>query len=754
MSVNYKIGADVGNFKQGMAEAQASLRTLDAALKNNEASFKAGGDSQVYMEQKSKLLNDKMKQQKQLASQLQDQLKKMRENGVRPTSTEYQNLQTKLLNAQTAMNETKVALDNLDGSQQQAATSAGNLADSINSIGKKISLEQVISGIGSITSALETAAGKAVNLGETIWNNVMSSAQWADDSATMALMYGVDLDTFLRVQKLVQNGMDTSVEAILKSQQKLTKQVGSGAANDVLEELGLMVETVGKFGSTSAAAKDPADLFWDAGKAIMALGDAYEQEEKAQKLFGKSWRELIPLFTQFSSQEEYEKALENVNVNTEDEVNDLALLNDKVAELQGNLQTLMNKGWAALAPALTSASEALNGLLSRVLEYLDSAEGQEALKTMSDSISSLFDDLGKIDPESVVQNLTSVFDKIVGGFKWLGENKDSVVEALKYIVAGWAGLKITGGALTVLELISGLRGLSGNGTPSGNEGGQAATVAGGGTSWLGRMISGASAKVSAMNASNVGLWGAILQDYFYNNTYTGQVARNTGSLLEGVKQGTAHFGETVRANAASFAGDWAGVAQEAYRASWWDDIFEYYAKQAETLKKNMELSAEELQKWGLIAPSASESSILGKPGQLIEEWEALFGDNKVEVPTEPEVPENAAEDIASQIGTVTVPIRLGTRDIWASFTGGAGAGGSHGQLMQMHANGIWSVPFDNYPALLHRGERVVPAREVGSRSFNSNVYVEKMVMNNGTDAQGLANAMTAANRRRMSGYGS
>jgi len=27
-------------------------------------------------------------------------------------------------------------------------------------------------------------------------------------------------------------------------------------------------------------------------------------------------------------------------------------------------------------------------------------------------------------------------------------------------------------------------------------------------------------------------------------------------------------------------------------------------------------------------------------------------------------------------------------------------------------------------------------------------------MNNGADAQGLANAMAAANRRRMSGYGS
>jgi len=48
---------------------------------------------------------------------------------------------------------------------------------------------------------------------------------------------------------------------------------------------------------------------------------------------------------------------------------------------------------------------------------------------------------------------------------------------------------------------------------------------------------------------------------------------------------------------------------------------------------------------------------------------------------------------------------------------------------------------------------VVPAREVSSRSYNSNLYVEKMYMSNGADAQGLADAMAAANRRTVNSYG-
>ena len=75
-------------------------------------------------------------------------------------------------------------------------------------------------------------------------------------------------------------------------------------------------------------------------------------------------------------------------------------------------------------------------------------------------------------------------------------------------------------------------------------------------------------------------------------------------------------------------------------------------------------------------------------------------------------------------------------------------------MMMEHANGLSFVPFDGYPAILHRGERVMPAREVASRSFSSNLYVESMVMNGGADADGLAQAIAARNQRVMAGFGS
>ena len=119
---------------------------------------------------------------------------------------------------------------------------------------------------------------------------------------------------------------------------------------------------------------------------------------------------------------------------------------------------------------------------------------------------------------------------------------------------------------------------------------------------------------------------------------------------------------------------------------------------------------------------------------LPEDWYA-------ELPLEPELAEDAASTISGQLAALgAFPVI-----VKPAMTG---------EYAMPHANGLWSVPFDGYPAILHRGERVVPAREVQSRSYNSNLYVESMIMNNGTDAEGLAAAMAAAQRRTMSGYGS
>ena len=754
------LGVDVTSFKQGMREAQAEVKTLDQELKRNEAQLKATGDKEQYMADKANLLQMKLQTQKVAATNLEKALKTMRENGVKASSVEYQNLQRQLSAAQTEMLNTQVALNELTAGEQAAAKGAETLGDSIGGISKKMSLQQVIGGIDKITGALENAAKKAVNLGQAIWENVMDSAKWADDTQTMALMYGVDLDTYLRVEKLVQSGLDTTTDAILKSQSKLRNNVGKGSDSftETLRELNLLRQAPGKGGGTDEfITADSVELFWEAGAAIMNLADEYEQEAKAQELFGKSWRELIPLFTAYKSQEEFEEALAGVTVNTEEEVDALAELNDKVSELKANFDTLETKVLAGLAPALTEGAEALNGLLQSLLDYLAKPEGQQMLDRLGTAVSGLFEDLSNIDPQQVVEGFVGVFERVVGGLEWLANNSGTVIGALEAIVVGWGALKLTGGALQMLNLLNGLntmRGypIAGNESSGGNTGilpdvtSSGASAGGTGGGWLAMLLDNATLVAAAAAVSKATdprnseaakdveeLVYALEHNEMTMEEVTAHIIEHDFAgfrrvALENAEKGPS-FWDVVAASAADAKGRW---------ESWGGQMYGSLVNFEQQYLPNA---------FRPIGPNLTKA----EREKQMQEWNEVL--KELDAKVEPELADDAEEQLQEQASRLMV--KVGVNLVPVSFTGGGGGGGGgkFGVLSE-HANGLWSVPWDGYPAILHKGERVMPAREVSSRNFSSNLYVESMYMNNGTDANGLAAAMAAAQRRTMSGYGS
>ena len=688
MAVNIKLGVDMSALKSGIQDANAQIKAFDAQLKVAETTFKKTGDAEAAMSTKTDALTNKLKTQKQMVRQYEEALAKMRANEVDPMSKSYKQLEAAMLNMQSAANETEIQLRDLSATQLTAASSADKLNDSVSSIGKKLSLDQVITGIGKITDGLENAAKKAMQLGEELFNNVMSRAQWADDTATMALMYGIDLDTFLRMQKLVTNGLDTSVDAILSSQSKLKRGIGSDAkaVSEALATMGIsMTNTVygGKYPIEQA--KDSLELFWEVGQKLMSWGDEYQKEDIAQKLFGRGWKELVPLFKDYKSLEEYNAALQKVNVNSEEDVNALAELNDKVSELKGNLETLSTDILAKLAPALTEGAEALNGMLTKLMEYLEKPEGQAMLERLGTAVSGLFEDLSQIDPAKVVEGFTSVFEKLIKGLEWLVDNRQTLINALEAVVIGWGALKLTGGALEIMKLINGVKSFNGVNTNTPTVvGGNGETIADSGVS---------------TGAGPGGFWTNVL---------------NKLALF--------------------------GAADAMYQAT------EGRLRQMqEDFNKRTE---------GMTDSEKAKQALIENFNMTEEDYEALrkkmnnpnYGsDGGVPFDAVPVVEEGAAKSITDQVGVVPIAAVL-------QITGGFGGAGVN--VEQEKANGIWAVPFDGYLARLHKNERVVPAREVASRSFSSNLYVENMNMGGGTDADALANAIANRNRRMMAGYGS
>ena len=737
---NVKMGADISSFKSGIAAAKSEVKTLDQQMKMLDATMKAEGRSEQTLNQQMQTLNSRMTAQKSIANQAEAALKAMSKNGVDPASEAYQRMARELLAAQTGMMETQSTLNDLGNGAVKAAGGVEQLESGLNGISKKISLEQVRSGISAIDKGLESAAKKAINLGKAIWENITDVARFSDDTATQAMILNMDVEDYQAYKKVFDTVGEITVQEWQKAKLKVQNAMNDPSKEqvDILKALGISTKEWKQMNGQSGpslVARNFEEMFWEIGRTLKKKVESGEMTQDladtyANALFGKGFAQMNPMFE--LGEDEFTKRVNEQKVASEEAIQKNAELNDQLIQLQSDFDSLKVEVVGGLAPALTDATKAVDGLLTSVLDYLKTPEGQKALEDMGTAVSGLFDDLGKIDPQQVVTGFTDVFNTVVGSIQWLVKNKDGVVTAMEAILIGWGALNVTGGVLDVIKVVTGIQDLLGA---------EAAGTAAG-AAW-GKGFAGAVAKAAPwligmytlLNPGNTG-------DELGNNT----IIDEQGNLTEEAKQ----YG-LKKDDTGEVYQDRTQIISEAAQKAW-----DLYRTNQLTAAGMEELRAAVLNDrvYGELLDQFMDFRSANPNWKEIEdidltEW--LKGLEPPKVPIDPEVPAGASGKIAEDIGTVSVPV---------VFVPAAGdptysrrTPGMQG-IIPGHANGIWAVPRDNYLALLHKEERVIPARQMTSRNFTSNMYIENMTMNNGQDADGLAARVAAENQRIMSGYGS
>ena len=384
MAVNVKLGVDLGDFNSGIKSAKEQIKTFDAALKYAEASLKSTGDAESAMTTKTEALRGKLEAQKKVVDQYTDALQKMNAAGVEKTSSSYQKMQRDLLNAKAAMETTKAQINGLNTSQTNAAKSADELATNVSKIGKNVSLQTLSDGLSKLTNGLERTGRTAIRIGKNIARSAMDSTGWADDLSTRSTQYGVDVETLQRMDRVAQY-IDTDVDTIISARDRMSKNRESLA-----ELLGI-----------SSDGKTVDDVFWEAGEKLKSMGEGFDQNEAAMKIFGRSWRELLPLFT--AGREEYEALMNSQNVLSAEQIEKLAKADDAFQSVQQQAQMMVNQFWA------------------------DNA------------------------------------DKITGLLQWIVDNKGPVVAAITAIGGAFAALKLGEVAMDIAKVVNGLKGLTGGG---------------------------------------------------------------------------------------------------------------------------------------------------------------------------------------------------------------------------------------------------------------------------------------------------
>ena len=400
--VNIKMGVEgLAKFKSDIRESKESIKTLDAQLALTEKQFKATGDEEEYLRKKTEQLQEKLEAQKAVAAGAQQALEAMTNQGVNTASKAYQDMIRTLTNANADMLDTKQQLSEIGTNAGTAGEKAEDMNDQLKEIGKGVAFENVTDGLGKVLDKLESGARAAINFGKRIAASAMSSTQWADNLLTTAKKYGISPEELQQMQN-VADFVDTDVDTILNAQTRLAKN-----SDKLQESLGI---------STDGISID--DAFWAAGEAIMALDDEFEKEEKAQALFGRGWKDLIPLFE--TGPEEYKKLLAEQNVLTNEQVKSLGEADDAIKSVEHEIERMKNQFWA------------------------DNA------------------------------------DKIVEMGQWIVDNADGLKTALIAIAAGFEALKLGEMALNITKVVNGFNALKGGGTAAG-AGAGASAGAGAGT---------------------------------------------------------------------------------------------------------------------------------------------------------------------------------------------------------------------------------------------------------------------------------
>ena len=421
-----KLGVEYSQFKQGMNEAKESVKTLNAQLKENESQLKLNGDQETYLKNKVQLLNQQIEAQKSVVANAMKALQEMESKGVKPTDSSYQKLKQSVYNATDQLNKMQTELKDVETGADKAGKEAGEMNTELKNIGKDVAWGNVAEGLDSITRKLESGARAAVNFGKKVLNSAKDSTQWADELTSTVKMYadmGLTNDRLQRMQK-VEDFIDTPVEAILNAKKRMQKATATKGGVKAFEEiLGININ-----------GQNTEDLFWETGEAIMGMGEAFDKEAAAQQIFGRSWRELMPLF--MTGRQEYEKMLSEQNVLTDEQVQSLAEADDALKKAEQQIADLKKKLWAENADKIT-------GLMQW---FVDNEDGVVAALT---AIGGAF---GLLKLGSVAANLM----KIISGFKTLG-----------VIQGGEAAAAATGGSIFAraksaagLDSIAGVGGLA------------------------------------------------------------------------------------------------------------------------------------------------------------------------------------------------------------------------------------------------------------------------------------------------------
>ncbi|HEX3018550.1 MAG TPA: hypothetical protein VHP31_11960 [Caproicibacter sp.] len=363
-----KVGLDVTDFKAGVSQLTASIRSIEAGFRASAAVMGNWSSNTNGLRERTSSLNEKLDLQKQKLNILHEEYDKVvKSSGA--TSSAAESLANKMFSAEKAIASTEKDLGKYSEqlkkvNEESKKFNLSGLKDGLSKIGGGLS-----AGIKATGAAVVGVGAAAAGAAAGVYKMASEAGENASQLKVLSEQTGMSTDQ-LQTYQYTADKLGISLDTITGVQSKLVKnmaaaQNGTKAQVNAFKALGVSVT------DSNGKLRNQNDVFT---QSITALGKVQNETQRnalAMTIFGKSATSLNPLIKAGGAElSEYAKQAQNSGaVMSEASIEGLAKFKDGTVALKDSLKGMSGTLAAMALPALTN----FTGLVGKLSVSLNTA---------------------------------------------------------------------------------------------------------------------------------------------------------------------------------------------------------------------------------------------------------------------------------------------------------------------------------------------------------------------------------------------
>ena len=458
-------------FKSALSSIDAQIRGLSSGVSATDAAMQEMGETAELTAERNEQLAAKLEaldskmeilqtqfdnastKLDELAQALQDAQDAGDASAIEAASNAYNRQATVVANLSNQMAKTQKDITATTAAMEKGQQSSNLFAQALEKI--KTVGQAVGSAASTVGSVLGTMGQAFAGACQYVTDLTREAGQYADTVLTIAEQTGTDPIDYQKWEYASQF-IDTEVEVITGSMKRLTMGMAdeSSSAGEALAQLGI------KATDASGHMRDSEEVFWEAIDALSGVANETERNQLAMDLFGRSATELNPLINAGSQafKQLGDEAQQMGIILDGDALSSLGSFDDAMNKLNSTITGAGRQIGAAFAPALTTITNDLQGVVQAFIGMVTGVEGsgeqlKTAITTLCDNVSKILHDLLPVVVEvgidiimsladAVIENLDTIIDAalqiILSLVDGLIENIDKIVEAALKLIIGLA----------------------------------------------------------------------------------------------------------------------------------------------------------------------------------------------------------------------------------------------------------------------------------------------------------------------------